>query len=79
MAEARDFSHSYVGTEHLLLGLLREGGRELFVGELPEKSIAAQVLASFDVTLESARAETAAVVAAGGIGRAARVSSGLRS
>jgi ATP-dependent Clp protease ATP-binding subunit ClpC len=24
MAEARDFNHSYVGTEHLLLGLLRE-------------------------------------------------------
>ncbi len=24
MAEARDFGHSYVGTEHLLLGLLRE-------------------------------------------------------
>jgi ATP-dependent Clp protease ATP-binding subunit ClpC len=35
MAEARDFNHSYVGTEHLLLGLLRE-----------EKGIAAQVLNS---------------------------------
>ena len=39
MAEARDFSHSYVGTEHLLLGLLRE-----------EKGIAAQVLNSLGVT-----------------------------
>jgi ATP-dependent Clp protease ATP-binding subunit ClpC len=47
MAEAREMSHSYVGTEHLLLGLLRE-----------EKGIAAQVLNSLGVTLESARAET---------------------
>ena len=35
MSEAREFNHSYVGTEHLLLGLLRE-----------EKGIAAQVLNS---------------------------------
>jgi len=46
MAEAREMSHSYVGTEHLLLGLLRE-----------EKGIAAQVLNSMGVTLEDARAE----------------------
>ena len=45
MAEARELSHSYVGTEHLLLGLLRE-----------EKGIAAQVLNSLAVTLEDARA-----------------------
>jgi ATP-dependent Clp protease ATP-binding subunit ClpC len=51
MAEARDFSHSYVGTEHLLLGLLRE-----------EKGIAAQVLNSLGVTLEEARAETLKVL-----------------
>ncbi len=47
MAEAREMSHSYVGTEHLLLGLLRE-----------EKGIAAQVLNTLGVTLEGARAET---------------------
>jgi ATP-dependent Clp protease ATP-binding subunit ClpC len=47
MAEARDLNHSYVGTEHLLLGLLRE-----------EKGIAAQVLNSLGVSLEDARAET---------------------
>src|SRR5688572_12900747 len=47
MAEARELNHSYVGTEHLLLGLLRE-----------EKGIAAQVLNSLGVTLEEARAET---------------------
>ena len=47
MTEAREFNHSYVGTEHLLLGLLRE-----------EKGIAAQVLNSLGVTLDEARGET---------------------
>jgi ATP-dependent Clp protease ATP-binding subunit ClpC len=47
MAEARELNHSYVGTEHLLLGLLRE-----------EKGIAAQVLTDAGVNLEQARAET---------------------
>ncbi|MHB1094789.1 MAG: ATP-dependent Clp protease ATP-binding subunit [Gemmatimonadaceae bacterium] len=47
MGEARELGHSYVGTEHLLLGLLRE-----------EKGIAAQVLADANVSLEAARAET---------------------
>jgi ATP-dependent Clp protease ATP-binding subunit ClpC len=47
MAEARDLNHSYVGTEHLLLGLLRE-----------EKGIAAQVLTDAGVNLDAARAET---------------------
>ncbi|HSG10076.1 MAG TPA: ATP-dependent Clp protease ATP-binding subunit [Longimicrobiales bacterium] len=51
MAEAKDFNHSYVGTEHLLLGLLRE-----------EKGIAAQVLNSLGVTLEEGRAETLKVL-----------------
>ncbi|HEY7686032.1 MAG TPA: Clp protease N-terminal domain-containing protein [Gemmatimonadales bacterium] len=47
MSEARDLDHSYVGTEHLLLGLLRE-----------EKGMAAQVLIDAGVTLEMARHET---------------------
>src|SRR4029434_710295 len=47
MAEARELNHSYVGTEHLLLGLLRE-----------EKGIAAQVLTDAGVNLEQSRAET---------------------
>src|SRR5712692_2288777 len=47
MIEARDYNHSYVGTEHLLLGLLDE-----------EKGIAAQALTNASVTLEAARAET---------------------
>src|SRR5881398_894046 len=41
MSEARELNHSYVGTEHLLLGLLRE-----------EKGIAAQVLTDAGVNLE---------------------------
>ncbi len=47
MAEARELNHSYVGTEHLLLGLLRE-----------EKGIAAQVLTEIGVNLDAARTET---------------------
>src|ERR1043166_6050970 len=47
MSEARELSHGYVGTEHLLLGLLRE-----------EKGIAAQVLTDSGVNLDAARAET---------------------
>ena len=51
MAEARELNHSYVGTEHLLLGLLRE-----------EKGIAAQVLNSLGVSMEEARSETLKVL-----------------
>src|SRR5512139_1456753 len=47
MAEARELNHSYVGTEHLLLGLLRE-----------EKGIAAQVLNDAGINLEQSRPET---------------------
>ena len=47
MSEARELRHSYVGTEHLLLGLLRE-----------EKGIAAQVLIDAGVSIEMAREET---------------------
>jgi ATP-dependent Clp protease ATP-binding subunit ClpC len=44
--EARSLGHSYIGTEHLLLGLLREG-----------EGIAASVLDSFGINLERAREE----------------------
>ena len=47
MAEARLLNHSYVGTEHLLLGAIAE-----------ERGIAAQLLRDMGVTLERARAET---------------------
>ena len=51
MAEARELNHSYVGTEHLLMGLLRES-----------KGVAAQVLNSLDVSVEEARSETLKVL-----------------
>jgi len=44
--EARQLNHNYIGTEHLLLGLLREG-----------EGVAAGVLESFGITLERARRE----------------------
>ena|SRR5260221_12364336 len=45
--EARRMNHHYIGTEHLLLGLVREG-----------EGIAAGVLKSQGVTLEKARWQT---------------------
>jgi ATP-dependent Clp protease ATP-binding subunit ClpC len=51
MSEARAMNHSYVGTEHLLLGLLAEGG-----------GIAAQVLHQLGVSLEDARHQVLAIL-----------------
>jgi ATP-dependent Clp protease ATP-binding subunit ClpC len=44
--EAKSLNHSYVGTEHILLGLLREG-----------EGVAARVLKSLEVDVERCRAE----------------------
>ncbi|MFC2018905.1 ATP-dependent Clp protease ATP-binding subunit [Chloroflexota bacterium] len=44
--EARHLGHNYIGTEHLLLGLMREG-----------EGIAARVLNSFGITIEQIRSE----------------------
>jgi ATP-dependent Clp protease ATP-binding subunit ClpC len=52
--EARALRHDYIGTEHILLGLLRE-----------EEGLATRVLESFDITLEQARAQVAKVVGRG--------------
>jgi len=52
--EARHLGHNYIGTEHLLLGLLREG-----------EGIAASVLDSFGITLERVRAETVHILSQG--------------
>src|SRR3970282_36005 len=49
--EARRLNHSYIGTEHLLLGLVREG-----------EGIAAGVLESLGVNLERVRAETTRIL-----------------
>jgi len=50
--EARRLSHNYIGTEHLLIGLMREGD-----------GVAAGVLESLGVTLDKVRAETSRVLA----------------
>ncbi|MEZ5300253.1 MAG: ATP-dependent Clp protease ATP-binding subunit [Verrucomicrobiales bacterium] len=44
--EAKNLNHSYVGTEHILLGLLREG-----------EGIAARVLKNLEIDIESTRNE----------------------
>ncbi|NBR41905.1 MAG: ATP-dependent Clp protease ATP-binding subunit [Verrucomicrobia bacterium] len=46
VTEARSLGHAYVGTEHILLGLLKEG-----------EGVAARVLQSLDVDLERCRKE----------------------
>jgi ATP-dependent Clp protease ATP-binding subunit ClpC len=63
--EARQLGHNYIGTEHLLLGLLREG-----------EGVAAGVLDSLSITLERARNETMQVLSQGTPrGRVGRASS----
>src|SRR5918993_5497734 len=52
--EARHFNHSYVGTEHLLLGLLRL-----------DEGVAAQTLTSLGVTLRGAREQVKSIVGYG--------------
>ena len=44
--EAQDMGHNYVGTEHILLGLIREG-----------EGVAARVLSSLGINLEKLKAE----------------------
>jgi ATP-dependent Clp protease ATP-binding subunit ClpA len=52
--EARTLCHNYIGTEHLLLGLLRE-----------REGLAARVLESLDITVEEVRAQVAHIVGEG--------------
>jgi ATP-dependent Clp protease ATP-binding subunit ClpC len=52
--EARALKHNYLGTEHLLLGLLRE-----------EEGIAARVLHDLDVTVDAVRAQVLRIVGEG--------------
>lgn len=53
--EARHLGHHYIGTEHILLGLIREG-----------EGIAAGILASHGVDLEQLRAKVYQTIAEGG-------------
>jgi ATP-dependent Clp protease ATP-binding subunit ClpC len=52
--ESRNLKHHYIGTEHLLLGLLRE-----------EQGLAATALSSLGITLEGTRAEIVSRVGEG--------------
>jgi ATP-dependent Clp protease ATP-binding subunit ClpC len=52
--EVRLLGHGHVGTEHLLLGLVREG-----------EGVAARVLAAFDMTEAAVRAQVATIVGPG--------------
>ena len=52
--EARRFSHDYIGTEHILLGLIREG-----------EGVACAVLQNLGLNLDLLRKETEKLIAAG--------------
>ena len=52
--EARKLDHNYIGTEHILLGLLHEG-----------KGAAAQALTSMGVTLEAGRSQVELIIGRG--------------
>jgi ATP-dependent Clp protease ATP-binding subunit ClpC len=52
--EAGTLKHGHIGTEHILLGLLREG-----------EGVGAQALASLDITIERARGEVVRIVGVG--------------
>jgi ATP-dependent Clp protease ATP-binding subunit ClpC len=52
--EARGLKHNYIGTEHLLLGLLRE-----------EEGLAARVLASLDVNIDAVRTQVVQLIGQG--------------
>ena len=52
--ESRTLGHDFIGTEHILLGLIRE-----------EEGLAARVLESLDLTLEEVRAQVVSIVGRG--------------
>ena len=53
--EARLLNHNYIGTEHILLGLIHEG-----------EGVAAKALESLDISLEQARAQVEEIIGNGG-------------
>ena len=66
--EARRMNHTYIGTEHLLIGLLREG-----------EGVAAGVLESLGVNLEKVRAETHRILSNSGGGSSSSSRSSTRT
>ena len=53
--EARLLTHNYIGTEHILLGLIHE-----------HEGVAAKALESLDISLESVRGEVEEIIGQGG-------------
>src|SRR5258708_100246 len=53
--EAQRFQHNYIGTEHLLLGLVREG-----------EGVAAQVLSNLGIEVDQVRSAVEAIIGPGG-------------
>ena len=52
--EARMLSHNYIGTEHILLGLIHEG-----------EGVAAKALEFLDISLEAVRAQVEEIIGQG--------------
>ena len=53
--EARKLNHSYIGTEHILLGLISEG-----------EGVAAKALDSLSISLDAVRAQVEEIIGQGG-------------
>ena len=53
--EARLLNHNYIGTEHILLGLIHEG-----------EGVAAKALESLDISLEAVRSQVEEIIGQGG-------------
>ena len=66
MEEARSLNHNYVGTEHILLGLLRE-----------QEGVAAQVLMNLGLKLEEVRDEVLNLLGHGEAGEGAERAGGI--
>ena len=60
--EARSLKHNYIGTEHILLGLLRE-----------EEGVGARALESLDIHLDAVRARVAEIVGEGQVAPSAHI------
>ena len=57
--EARELNHNYIGTEHILLGLISEGD-----------GVAAKALESMGISLEAVRSEVVDIMVSLGVGTA---------
>ncbi len=55
LAESRQLKHDYIRTEHLLLGIVREGERILDMGRGAQTSVAFQVLQNLGVEAQPIR------------------------